>query len=69
MLPNPCLRAYTTLPHAVAEMALGRLATLWSEPAARTGLLDQRRALLDAWARHCELRAGDNVVKLNSWKA
>jgi integrase len=53
-----------TFPHAVVEMALGHTVGNAVERAyRRTDLLDQRRGLLDAWARHCEPReAGDATV-------
>jgi integrase len=53
-----------TFPHAVVEMALGHTVGNAVERAyRRTDLLDQRRGLLDAWARHCEPReAGDSTV-------
>jgi integrase len=47
----------STFPHAVVEMALGHAVGNAVERAyRRSDLLDQRRGLLDAWARHCEPR-------------
>jgi integrase len=52
-----------TFPHAVVEMALGHTVGNAVERAyRRTDLLDQRRGLLDAWARHCEPRAAESTV-------
>ena len=44
-----------TFPHAVVETALGHTVGGKVERAySRTDLLEQRRALMDAWAHHCE---------------
>ena len=53
-----------TFPHAVVEMALGHTVGNAVERAyRRTDLLDQRRGLMEAWARHCEPREiGDATV-------
>jgi integrase len=53
-----------TFPHAVVEMALGHQVGNAVERAyRRTDLLDQRRGLMEAWARHCEPReAGEATV-------
>jgi integrase len=53
-----------TFPHAVVEMALGHQVGDAVERAyRRTDLLDQRRGLMEAWARHCEPReAGEATV-------
>jgi integrase len=53
-----------TFPHAVVEMALGHQVGNAVERAyRRTDLVDQRRGLMEAWARHCEPReAGEATV-------
>jgi integrase len=50
--------------HAIVEMALGHTVGNAVERAyRRTDLLDQRRGLMEAWARHCEPREiGDATV-------
>lgn len=56
-----------TFPHAVVETALGHQVGNSVERAyRRTDLLDQRRGLMDAWARHCEPRAagGAAIIEL-----
>jgi hypothetical protein len=45
-------------PREVAEMALAHAISNKVEDAYRRGdLFDKRKKLMDAWARHCELRA------------
>jgi integrase len=53
-----------TFPHAVVETALGHTVGNAVERAyRRTDLLEQRRGLMDAWARHCGPReAGDAKI-------
>jgi integrase len=54
-----------TIPHAVVEQAMGHQVGGKVERAyRRTDLLEKRRELMDAWARHCEGGVGDNVVAL-----
>jgi integrase len=49
-----------TVPHAVVEQAMGHQVGGKVERAyRRTDLIEKRRQLMDAWARHCE---GDNVL-------
>jgi integrase len=53
-----------TFPHAVVEMALGHQVGNAVERAyRRTDLLEQRRGLMEAWARSCEPR-GANGAKV-----
>src|SRR5262249_42977800 len=52
-------------PHAVVEEAMGHVVGSNVERAyRRTDVLEQRRELMAAWARHCEPDAASNVVKL-----
>jgi integrase len=54
-----------TIPHAVVEQAMGHQVGGKVERAyRRTDLLEKRRELMDARARHCEGGVGDNVVAL-----
>ena len=54
-----------TVPHAVVEQAMGHQVGGKVERAyRRTDLIEKRRQLMDAWARHCEGGTGDNVVAL-----
>jgi integrase len=54
----------TPFPHEVCEMALAHTIGNKAEAAYRRGdLFDKRRALMDAWALHCEPKA-DNVLML-----
>ena len=54
-----------TVPHAVVEQAMGHQVGGKVERAyRRTDLIEKRRQLMDAWARHCEGGAGDNVVAM-----
>jgi integrase len=54
-----------TFPHAVVELAMGHQVGGAVERAYRRSvLLEQRRRLMDAWAAHCEPRAGSSVVPL-----
>jgi integrase len=56
----------TSFPREVCEQALGHATGDATELAyRRSDALDKRRALMDAWARHCE-RQGGNVVALRS---
>jgi integrase len=53
----------TQFPREVAEHALAHVIGDKAEQAYRRGdALARRRELMDAWARHCEGAAGDNVV-------
>jgi integrase len=52
-----------TFPHAIVEQAMGHQVGGRVERAyMRTDLLEKRRELMDAWARHCEGGAQENVV-------
>jgi integrase len=52
-----------TVPHAIIEQAMGHQVGGKVERAyRRTDLLEKRRELMDAWANHCELGTGDNVL-------
>jgi integrase len=54
-----------TVPHAVVEQAMGHQVGGKVERAyRRTDLIEKRRQLMDAWARHCEGGTGDIVVAL-----
>ena len=55
----------THFPREVAEAALAHVIGDKAEQAYRRGdALEKRRALMDAWASHCEPRKGSNVVAL-----
>jgi integrase len=61
-----------TVPHAVVEQAMGHQVGNAVERAyRRTDLLEKRRELMDAWARHCEPRGADwaKIVELNARRA
>jgi integrase len=61
-----------TFPHAVVEMALGhQVGNAVERSYRRTDLLEKRRELMGAWARHCEPRGGDwaKIVELNPRRA
>jgi hypothetical protein len=61
-----------TLPHAVVEQAMGHQVGNQVERAyRRTDLLEKRRELMGAWARHCEPRGADwaKIVELNPRRA
>ena len=50
-------------PRELCEAALGHATGDATERAyRRSDALDKRRALMDAWAKHCEGAAGENVV-------
>lgn len=50
-------------PHSIVEEAMGHVVGSSVERAyKRTDLLEQRRALMAAWASHCEPSSGGNVV-------
>jgi integrase len=52
-----------TVPHAVIEQAMGHQVGGKVERAyRRTDLIEKRRKLMDAWARHCERGARDNLL-------
>lgn len=52
-------------PHAVVEEAMGHVVGTAVERAyRRTDVLEQRRALMEQWAAHCESRGSSNVVPL-----
>jgi integrase len=54
-----------TFPHAVVEQAMGHQVGNEVERAyRRTDLLEQRRRVMDAWAGHCEPRAGETVIPI-----
>ena len=54
----------STFPREVAEAALAHVAGDQTERAYRRGdALEKRRALMEAWASHCEPKAG-NIVAL-----
>jgi hypothetical protein len=54
----------TTFPRELAEHALAHGIGDKAEQAyRRSDALARRRELMDAWARHCEGGAGDNVVE------
>jgi integrase len=54
-----------TVPHAVVEQAMGHQVGGKVERAyRRTDVIEKRRQLMDAWARHCDGGAVDNVVAL-----
>jgi integrase len=53
----------TNFPNEVAEMALAHTIPSSAEAAYRRGdLFEKRRALMEAWAAHCDGRAPDNVL-------
>ena len=53
-----------TVPHAVVEQAMGHQVGNRVERAYMRGdLLEKRRVLMDAWARHCEPVAAGDVVE------
>ena len=53
----------TSFPRELAEHALAHSIGDKAEQAYRRGdALERRRALMDAWAAHCEPRAGGNVL-------
>jgi integrase len=53
----------TAFPREIAEQALASVTADATERAyRRSDALARRRELMDAWARHCEGTAGDNVV-------
>jgi hypothetical protein len=55
----------THFPRELAEHALAHAIGDRAEQAyRRSDALQRRRELMDAWARHCEVSAGDNVVPL-----
>ncbi|CAJ0876752.1 hypothetical protein AMST5_02814 [freshwater sediment metagenome] len=50
-------------PHSVVEQAMGHhVGTAVERAYSRTDLLEQRRALMTAWAAHCEPHSIDNVL-------
>lgn len=52
-----------TVPHAVVEQAMGHQVGGKVERAyRRTDLIEKRRLLMDAWARHCDGGAGGNLL-------
>jgi len=52
-------------PHAVVEEAMGHVVGTAVERAyRRTDVLEQRRELMNAWARHCQPKEQSNVVAL-----
>ncbi len=52
-----------TVPHDVVEEAMGHQVGGKVERAyGRTDLLEKRRELRDAWARHCDSGAGENIL-------
>jgi integrase len=52
-------------PHAVVEQAMGhQVAGKMERAYRRTDLLEKRRELMDAWARHCECGADRNVLAI-----
>jgi integrase len=52
-------------PHAIVEEAMGHAVGTSVERAyRRTDVLERRRALMDAWANHCEPSTATNVVPL-----
>ena len=54
-----------TVPHAIIEVAMGHQVGGQVERSYMRGdLLPKRRALMDAWATHCEPRDGSNVLEL-----
>jgi integrase len=57
-------------PHAVVEEAMGHVVGTQVERAyRRTDVLEQRRALMAAWAGHCAPIAGSNVLSMARKKA
>ena len=59
-----------TFPHAVVEMALGHQVGNAVERAyRRTDLLEQRRQLMNAWAKFCEPARRGDVIELGSRRA
>jgi integrase len=57
----------THFPHAVIEEAMGHVVGTAVERAyRRTDVLEQRRALMEAWAGYCEPRPCSNVVPLSN---
>jgi integrase len=55
----------THFPRELAEHALAHVIGDQAERAyRRSDALARRRELMDAWARHCERSAGDNVLPL-----
>jgi integrase len=55
----------THFPTEVVEMALAHTVSDKVEAAYRRGdMVQKRRDLMEAWARYCETRAGDNIIPL-----
>jgi integrase len=55
----------THFPAEVAEMALAHTVSDKVEAAYRRGdMVQKRRELMEAWARYCEIRPGENVLTL-----
>jgi integrase len=60
----------THFPREIAEAALAHVAGDATERAYRRGdALEKRRALMAAWANHCESKPRSNVVPLSSGRA
>jgi len=58
-----CAGNETTFPRELAEQALAHVTGDATERAyRRSDALARRRELMDAWARHCEGVADDNVI-------
>jgi hypothetical protein len=56
-------------PHAVIEEAMGHVVGTQVERAyRRTDVLQQRRALMQAWADYCEPRDMTNIIRLEQKK-
>jgi integrase len=60
----------THFPREIAEAALAHTIGNAVEQAYRRGdALEKRRTLMNAWAVHCELKDGKNVIHLNTGRA
>jgi integrase len=56
-----------TVPHAVVEQAMGHQVGGKVERAyRRTDLIEKRRQLMDAWARHCDSGTGGNLLSFQT---
>ena len=52
-----------TFPHAIIEQAMGhQVGTQVERAYRRTDVLEKRRDLMDAWARHCDCSDGSKVI-------